>query len=315
MGITSFIVGPLWWIIALLFLIGIGYRVIIALWGLIQKRSWWIPLHRTFIKKPLYVILRYMFHLLMIVTPIWLAGHIILWEESRFHWKWTAMPGAWADWFTLIVLGFLVFFLLRRVLIPRIREASSASDYWLILLAGLPFLSGYLLSHGNLEGIPFFQEHLMTIHILCGEAMILTALLLFIKPSVNLKICTGCSACNIQCPTEALEVTDQNGMREFFHNYFLCISCAKCVRTCPEEAVTLKHKISFGKFIRLFALEPIRKVEMERCQACGVFIAPVPLFKRVEERQQARLEHLCNECKKTDLALHIFQSFPNRESA
>jgi Pyruvate/2-oxoacid:ferredoxin oxidoreductase delta subunit len=315
MGIVSFIEGPLWWIVALLFLVGITFRVIIALWGLIQKRSWWIPLGQTFFKKPLYVFLRYLFHILMIVTPIWMAGHIILWEESRFNWRWTPLPDAWADWFTLIVLGFLVFFLLRRVLIPRLREVSEASDYGLILLAGLPFLSGYLLSHGNLEGISFFRKHLMTIHILCGEAMILTALFLFIKPFINRKICTGCSACDMQCPTGALAVTDTNGIRKFFHKYSLCISCAKCVSTCPEEAVTLKHKISLGKFFSLFALEPIRDVEMERCKACGVFIAPVPLFRRVEERQQSGFEHLCNECKKTDLAVHIFQSFPNRGSA
>jgi Pyruvate/2-oxoacid:ferredoxin oxidoreductase delta subunit len=314
MGITTFVEGPLWWIIALLFLLGISYRVIVALWGLIQKRSWWLPLHRIFIKKPLYVILRYLFHILMIITPIWLGGHIVLWQESRFNWSWTALPDAWADWFTLIVLAFLVFFLLRHLLVSTIRETSHVSDYGLILLVGLPFLSGYLLSHRNLENIPFFQEHLQTIHVLSAESMILAVLFLFIKPFINHKKCTGCSACDIQCPTEAIEVKDRNGLREFFHNYFLCISCAKCASTCPEEAVMLKHEIAFGNLFRPFAEQNLRRVEMERCRACGVFIAPVPLFNRVEERQQARLEHLCNDCKKADLAVHIYQFFPNREN-
>lgn len=315
MEMSTFVEGPLWWISALLFFLGIIYRVTVAFGGLIQKRSGWLPLHKVFVKKPLYVILRYLFHALIIITPIWLGGHIVLWQESRFNWSWTALPGAVADWFTLIVLGFLIFFLLRRLLVGSLRETSTFSDYGLLLLVSLPFLSGYFLAHRNLDGIPFFQENLQTIHVLSAESLILGVLFLFVKPAFNLKKCTGCSACGLQCPTEAMRVRDNKGLREFFHHYVLCSACAKCVLTCPEEAVTLKHKITFSKLFWPFLEEPLREVEMERCHSCGVFIGPLPLLDRIEGRQQIRLEHLCNDCKKTDLALHIYQSFPNRENA
>jgi len=46
------------------------------------------------LKKPIYAVVRYIFHICLIAVPVWLSGHIALWEESRFELNWRALPDA-----------------------------------------------------------------------------------------------------------------------------------------------------------------------------------------------------------------------------
>jgi len=66
------------------------------------------------LKKPIYAVVRYIFHICLIAVPVWLAGHIALWEESRFELNWRALPDAWADWMTLLLLGLAIYFLISH---------------------------------------------------------------------------------------------------------------------------------------------------------------------------------------------------------
>ena len=84
-----------------------------------------LPFHNAVIKKPLYAILRYIFHICLFAVPIWLAGHIALWEESRFELTWRSLPDAWADWMTLLLLGLAIYFFIRRIAVKDIRINSS----------------------------------------------------------------------------------------------------------------------------------------------------------------------------------------------
>jgi hypothetical protein len=42
-------------------------------------------------KNLVFMPLVYIFHICLIVVPILLAGHVSLWEESRFPWSWASL--------------------------------------------------------------------------------------------------------------------------------------------------------------------------------------------------------------------------------
>ena len=54
---------------------------------LITFGRWLLPLNKDVVKNPIFTTLGYVFHICLIVVPIWLSGHIRLWEESRFEWS------------------------------------------------------------------------------------------------------------------------------------------------------------------------------------------------------------------------------------
>jgi hypothetical protein len=102
----AFAEGPLLWIVFVLFGTGLLLRTVFFGLCIIRRRPslnrhpafnarpflilrLLLPFHNAFLKKPLYSLLRYVFHICLFVVPIWLAGHISLWEGSRFEWYWT----------------------------------------------------------------------------------------------------------------------------------------------------------------------------------------------------------------------------------
>ncbi len=190
MDIYSFVEGPLLWIAFLIFIIGsllkaalffavslkkdkIIYQHFSLKYVLATFALWLLPLNRDVVKNPVFTILAYIFHICLIVVPIWLSGHIALWEESRFEWSWGAIPDGMADWMTLILIGIAVFFLLRRIISADIRLISTCSDYLLLIVTALPFLTGYFLTHGTVDSIGFLGDNIQIIHMLSGELMLI----------------------------------------------------------------------------------------------------------------------------------------------
>lgn len=65
-------------------------KYIIATFG-----STFLPLYKAIVKMPVYAILRYAFHICLIIVPIWFSGHINLWEDSRrYELYWTPISDA-----------------------------------------------------------------------------------------------------------------------------------------------------------------------------------------------------------------------------
>ena len=131
-------------------------------------------------------------------------------------------------------IGHFNLFFLRRFIFRDIRRSSTWTDLWTILLTALPFLTGYLLAHGQLDYIPFFSENMVTIHILSGETMILMVVFLFCRRNINALLCTGCAACGINCSTGALNAGDTSNQRTFSYVSSQCIQCGECVVICPR---------------------------------------------------------------------------------
>ena len=190
MDFYSFVEGPLLWIAFLTFIIGsllrgalfffvstkkdkiiyqyFSWKYVLATFG-----RWLLPLNKDVAKNPVVTISGYLFHICLIIVPIWLSGHIILWEESRFEWSWTPINDDFADWMTIILLAIAIFFLLRRIFSADIRLLSTFSDYFLLVVTALPFLTGYFLTHGTVDSIGFLGDNIQLIHMLSGELMLI----------------------------------------------------------------------------------------------------------------------------------------------
>ena len=264
------------WIVACVCLAGLGWRLCWFIVAIFHKRafsrygSWHrmvtlagvlMPFHRAVFSKPVYTALRYGFHVCLFSVPVWFSGHIYIWEESRFAWYWTPMPDTWADGMTLAVLGACLFFTIRRLVLAR-RLETGISDFFLIGVTAMPFLTGYFLTHGTLEGIPFFDSYLWYVHVISGELMLLSIVFLFCRTRLNKGACVGCAACAETCPTETLTFNDQGKYRLFRYSHYQCICCGACVDVCPEGAASLGHDLHPANLIRVFSPRDARKVEL-----------------------------------------------------
>lgn len=317
MDFGSFIEGPLLWVVFSIFFTGILARGTFFLVSIFKGRKYkqlnrgflfttvgrfFFPLHGAVFKRPVYTILRYIFHICMVVVPVGLPAHILLWESSSLELSWPALPDAAADgmtvFFILLGLGFLV----RRIVLPGGRRVSSTFDYIFIIICLLPFLSGYALAHGTLDGVPFFLDNMLTIHILSGCIMIITAVFLFLRSRLNIKKCTGCAACETDCPTGTLESEDKGPRRIFTYSHYLCISCGTCIAVCPESAAELRHEMGPVRFFPVLKKQEIRSVELKICQKCGAFFAPAPQLDRLIETITEEYIHFCPRCKKRNYA-------------
>jgi ferredoxin len=325
MDVSSFVEGPLLWIVFLIFIIGIIARLTFFFSTIIKSSKdkdsrWWyisatfgrsfVPFHNAVIKKPVYATLRYIFHVCLIIVPIWLSGHIALWEESRFEWAWTSLSDAWADWMTLLLLALAAYFLIRRIISADIRRTSSESDYLLVIITALPFMTGYFLTHGSLDSMPFLGNNMWTIHVLSGEAMLLVAVFLFCRTHLNVEKCTGCAACELSCPTETLTSSDEGKLRIFTYSNYQCICCGECVNTCPEEAAELRHEISLRRFFQIVPKQEIQSVELKACERCGSFFAPEAQLDKIGQTFTDDYLRFCPRCRKANLRDILYQLAP-----
>jgi len=321
-AILYFIETTLLWIVAVVLMTGLAWRLTIFVVAIRRKRqftrqgSWQrlvsltgilAPFHRAILAKPAYAALRYTFHACLFIIPIWFSGHIYLWEESRFEWYWSPLPDIWVDWMTLAVLGACAYLLVRRIVRAK-RLKTRPSDIILIVTAALPFLSGYLLTHGQLSDIPFFDSYLWYLHVFSAEIMLLMIVLLFCRTHLSKERCVGCAACVENCPTETLEFNDRGPDRLFKYSHFQCICCGNCVTVCPEQAAGLRHDLHPKHLFRIVSKTEIRRVEMKICKGCGVRFAPMPqIDKLYRKAQSGKIEidtlDFCRRCKNLRVGL------------
>lgn len=325
MDLASFLEGPLLWTVFLILIIGVLTRLLIFFIEIIRNSSgnefrlgynlatlgrFLAPFHMAVPKRPWYAALRYLFHVFMIAVPIWLSGHIVLWTESRFEWEWNALPDIWADWMTIILLGLATYFFIRRIVLKDIRLTSSISDYVLIILTALPFMTGYFVTHGSLDTISFLGDNMRSIHVLSGEAMMLMVVVLFCRTKLNAIRCTGCAACEMNCPTGTIESSDEGNLRTFIYSHYQCIGCGSCVSVCPEDAAELRHEISLNRFFQIATKHEIRSVELKECERCGAFFAPEPQLDKVSQTIAADYLRFCPACRKTNLRDFYYRLAP-----
>lgn len=181
----NFLKGPMVWIAFLVFICGSAYRVI-SLIVLSRKdrvvypylslkytfRSlihWLIPFgSRNMRLHPWMTIFAFIFHIGIILTPVLLYPHIVLWHKA-WGIRWWSLPENIADLMTIIIIGCCVFFVLRRIFAAEVRYVTYASDYLIIAVVVGPFLTGFLAFHQLF--VPY--RLMLVLHILLGEMMLM----------------------------------------------------------------------------------------------------------------------------------------------
>ncbi|OGQ09062.1 MAG: hypothetical protein A2026_07590 [Deltaproteobacteria bacterium RBG_19FT_COMBO_46_12] len=185
----DFIRGPLIPIAFVIFILGLIIQLV-QFFKLTKKKEWvypplevksekkkvgqWIAfcfasLNGTLWKTdPAMTMMTSIFHVCLIVVPIFLLGHNILLDQSWGFSLWS-LPEFITDVLTLVVLICVAFFLARRLFLSRVRAITTVTDYVILLIAAAPFLTGYLAYHQW-----FNYNAVMTLHILAGEVMLIT---------------------------------------------------------------------------------------------------------------------------------------------
>jgi len=186
---VDFIQGQLASIAFIIFILGLIFQFI-QFFKLTKKKEWIYPplevkpekktagqwvtfclasLNGTLWKTdPLITIVTSVFHVFLILVPLFLLGHNILLNQSWGLSLWS-LPESITDILTLVVLICVAFFLGRRLFLSRVRVITSLYDYAILLIALAPFLTGYLAYHQW-----FHYDTVMTVHVLAGEVMLIT---------------------------------------------------------------------------------------------------------------------------------------------
>ncbi len=118
---------------------------------------------------PVMLLVTVIFHISIFILPIFLSEHNmlvdVLWGVSFCP---NVLPESWADFFTGVIFACILFFLLRRLFVSRVRSISTFYDYLIILLTATPFVTGFLAVHGFYD-----YRTLITLHILSVDLIML----------------------------------------------------------------------------------------------------------------------------------------------
>jgi nitrate reductase gamma subunit len=183
-SLYNFVSGPLVWLACIIFIGGSLYRLI-SLIVLVHKKEkfiysymswkyslrsiirWSTPFATENMRRhPVLTIVAYVFHICLILTPIFLLAHVTLVDES-WNLSWWSLPEGLAVIMTLIVIAACVFFLIRRLINAEVQYVTSASDYILLAIVAAPFITGLLVYYQW-----FGYQSLLILHILSGEIML-----------------------------------------------------------------------------------------------------------------------------------------------
>jgi len=183
MDIYELVRGPLAWIALIIFGLGSLYRIGFLL--LTGKREpvlvpsenagnaarsilhGLLPFGSTYMRRqPLLTIISFSFHLCVVILPIFLLAHIVLWYES-WEIQWWSLPDLPADLMALWVILACVYFIGRRLTIPAVKQVTHPVDFGLVSIILLTFLTGFLAYH---QWGPY--RPILILHILSSEILL-----------------------------------------------------------------------------------------------------------------------------------------------
>ncbi len=183
-SLLSFAKGPLFRFCFILMLLGLARILYVDLWGaykaykkagdkkmpwrLILRRTWeWLfPVKRITHNFQVYSVFSILFHIGLIIVPIFLFAHVQLWKEAVGV-SWLTLPFSWAFWLTLSTIVFTITLIMGRIVIRQARLLTKPQDYfWLILLL-IPFVTGFICANINVS--PQAYQFCMVVHVLTGD--------------------------------------------------------------------------------------------------------------------------------------------------
>lgn len=187
----SFLTGPMLWVAMLVFFGGLAIRVVLYIRGLSQQLDrvaygphfnrgiqgavhsalkWLVPFGTySWRAQPFFTVVFFLFHIGLVLVPLFLAGHNIILEE-RFGFSLPTLPMGVADALTVLAIIGGVLIALRRVALTEVRILTDAQDWFILGLSLALLVSGFIarLHLGD-------YETWITAHIIFGEAVLILA--------------------------------------------------------------------------------------------------------------------------------------------
>lgn len=141
-----------------------------------QTLRWLFPGGRLWQQRPVYSTLSLLFHVGLLLAPLFLAAHLLLWKGS-VGFAWPAIPQRISNYLTLLAIVCGLGLFLGRVIPAGSRKLSRFQDFIWPLLLLAPFITGYVCS--NLAVGPKVYAPLMVLHIYSAD--LIMALIPFTK--------------------------------------------------------------------------------------------------------------------------------------
>jgi nitrate reductase gamma subunit len=181
----DFAKGPLFAITFLIMILGLARLVIIQIYNLIICKggrlknaawksilsdavTWFFPIRHLIKGTIIFSAFSFLFHIGIILVPVFLVDHIVLWE-GFLKLNLPSLGKGFADFLTLFTICCILVLLCMRIFVKRQRSMSMRMDYFLLILILIPFASGYLASHPGSN--PFTWESMMLVHLLSAELL------------------------------------------------------------------------------------------------------------------------------------------------
>lgn len=183
-ALLSFAKGPLFRFSLAILILGLARILILDLWAvreayrkagdktipwkLIFRRGleWLMPIKRIFHNRPLYSLFSILFHIGLLLVPIFLYAHVMLWKSAvGIYWPTLSYPVA--KWLTISTIVFAVTLLLGRLFSSSSSFLSRKQDYLWPLLLLIPFVTGFICAHMNVS--PAVYRFSMVVHVLSGD--------------------------------------------------------------------------------------------------------------------------------------------------
>lgn len=120
-------------------------------------------------KSPVTISVSVIFHVCLLMTPLFLLAHNIM-LANFLGIGFFSLPEQTTHVMTIMFLVCAAYFLLRRMVVARVRMISSVYDYLILGVTTLPFITGLMAYYQVYD-----YKMMIILHMLSGELMLITA--------------------------------------------------------------------------------------------------------------------------------------------
>lgn len=144
----------------------------VVAWPVVARRTlgWAVPvaaLRRR--DRTMYNLASMVFHVGVIVIPLFLWGHVALWPAPIAE-RLPVLPPLLADVLAVVTAGALVWLLSERAARPAMRALTGAQDWLLLALCLFLFVTGFAVAHPDTS--PVGARAVFLLHLLSGNLLL-----------------------------------------------------------------------------------------------------------------------------------------------
>jgi nitrate reductase gamma subunit len=179
--------GPFFWAALTFMGLGLGRLLVITIWQIVRAMrqagdkslpsrqltqatlKWLVPIDRVR-NRFLFSMTTITFHVSVILVPILLAGHIALVKRGTGL-SWPALPNLVADVLTVTAVVAALALVIQRAAAKPSRSLSRFQDYAIPLVIAVPFASGFLVMHPQLN--PFGFTATLLVHVMSANVVLI----------------------------------------------------------------------------------------------------------------------------------------------